>query len=50
MGEGTITVLGGTSLVITAFTPIVELSPIVIGPTTFAPAEIRTLLPIVGFP
>lgn len=41
---------GGTSFITTALTPMTALSPIVIGPTIFAPAQIRTLLPMVGAP
>ena len=39
---------GGTSLRTTELLPILALSPIFIGPRTFAPAPIRTPFPTVG--
>jgi hypothetical protein len=36
------------SLMTTALAPIIELSPIVTGPKTLAPALINTLSPIIG--
>ena len=40
---------GGTSCKTTAFAPMRLLSPTVNGPSTFAPVEISTLLPMVGW-
>ena len=40
--------LGGTSLETTELAPILEWSPILIGPKIWAPDPIITLLPIVG--
>ena len=43
----TVTLLG-TSLLTTAFAPIITLSPIVIPPNNFAPGAIYTLLSMIG--
>lgn len=50
MGDGMTVLPSGTSLITTAFNPIVELSPMVILPHTFAPAETLTLFPNTGLP
>ena len=47
-GTPTATESFGISFSMTEFAPILELSPIVMLPRTFAPAPIITLFPIVG--
>ena len=48
-GTPTTTELGGTSLRTTLPLPILELSPTLKEPSTFAPLETTTLLPMVGW-
>ena len=47
-GTPTAIELPGTSHKTTALAPIITLSPIVMGPSSFAPAPISTLFPIIG--